>query len=104
MISIEEINLWLMSNRMCVMPIAAHNTNCRRLAEAQAKLHTLESEVAVRKSVRVGKLVEEIKLLKKNLRRSRQTLGRLRTGEVKRCLSLLARQRNWNSKTQPQTL
>jgi regulator of replication initiation timing len=103
MISIEEINLWLMSNRMCVMPIAAYEAYNTKLTEAQAKLHTLESEVAVRKSVRVGKLVEENKLLKKNLKRLRQTLGRLRTGEVKRCLSLLARQRNSNSNTQAQT-
>jgi hypothetical protein len=88
------------------MPIATYEAH-------NAKLHTLESDLriyksavksAVPKSVRVGKLVEEIKLLKKNLRKSRQTLGRLRTGEVKRCLSLLARQRNSNSNTQAQTL
>jgi hypothetical protein len=97
MISIEEVNLWLMSNRMCVMPIATHNTYCRRLTEAQVKLHKLEPKLRRLEAMKLGGLAEQNKLLKKNLRRSKQRLGRLRT------LSLLARLKSWNSNTQPQT-
>jgi|15BtaG_2_1085339.scaffolds.fasta_scaffold00800_9 hypothetical protein len=104
MISIEEVNLWLMSNRLCVMPIADYKAYSIKLTAAQEKLHELVPKLRRLEAMKLGNLAKENKLLKKNLKRLGQLSGRLKTGELKRRLiSLLARQRNWNSNTHPQT-
>jgi len=104
MISKEEINLWLMSNRLCVMPITTYKSYCTKLVEAEERLHDLEPKLRRLEAMRLGDLAEQNKLLKKKSVGLKRKLERLKTNKVKRLLCLLAKSRNRNRNTQPQTL
>lgn len=103
MISKEEINLWLMSNRLCVMPIASYKTYCTKLVEAEERLLDLEPKLRRLEAMRLGDLAEQNKHLKKKRASLKRKLERLKTNRVKRLLSLLAKARSRNRKAQPQT-
>jgi hypothetical protein len=103
MISKEEINLWLMSNRLCVMPITTYKSYCSKLVEAEERLHDLEPKLKRLEAMKLGDLAEQNKHLKKKRAGLKRKLERLKTNKVKRLLSLLAKARSRNRKAQPQT-
>ena len=103
LVSKEEINLWLMSNRLCVMPVASYKTHCAKLVEAEERLYDLEPKLRRLEAMKLGDLAEQNKHLKKKRASLKRKLERLKTNRVKRLLSLLAKARSRNRKAQPQT-
>ena len=89
MISEEEINLWLSSNRLVVMQVDDYTSyRDKNIETAKQLAHT-------------RKLLDNSKKKRGSLRRR---LRRLKTDFIKSSLYLLARVKKGNSNTQDQTL
>ena len=99
MISEEEINLWLRSNRLVVMQVDDYTSYRDKNIETAKELEETKRHLSKLTS---GSKNRERELKKKH-GRLRKRLEKLKTDYIKKCLYSLASVKNRNRNTQPQT-
>jgi predicted RNase H-like nuclease (RuvC/YqgF family) len=120
MISEHEVNLWLMSNNLCVLRIADYHNLIKNLTELRSRGQAVDEvhirqareqaaedcrtcKVSATSEAEVRKLKKKLRPLSAKLRRLKRQLERLKTGELKRLLSLLAKSNGLNNVSRPLT-